>query len=482
MNKACLLLALALSTHPSSADDGDAWVPGQQESVLEALGRTAAQQAAPAHSLVLGEAELRALADAAMGERLALASLRTGLSKSSRLELRRIDLRAPGTATRLMGGPVLAPSKRRFFLAADGDAGLGLVYDPGDGSLRGLLNQHGEQYRIRSTGAAPGGGLALQLTPLARDASERIFRCELDGSRQPASAVATAPPLPSLNGLPKGADPIYQATVAVDTDNEFLANKFGNDTTAAADWIEEMFLFMNVIYERDLQMRLLQGDTILRPSTTADPYSDGNDLGEFSTFWLNDPQLRQIDRAFVILLSGQGVGANSFSGVAWLNQYCVNTPDFPGQNFGSFSFNGVGSASFIDPAFVAGGVGHEIGHNLGSRHTHCERLANGGTNFVDHCYNENFFDDCYAGPTECVADGVGSLMSYCHAPPDGFFAGDAGPPPGSNCTNSDEFDPLIIAKLLELIEANNPECIADFEGMPDPDPDDLIFDDGFEVP
>ncbi|MEM1092747.1 MAG: M12 family metallo-peptidase, partial [Pseudomonadota bacterium] len=159
--------------------------------------------------------------------------------------------------------------------------------------------------------------------------------------------------------------------------------------------------------------------------------------------------------------SGRNISSRSFSGVAYVGAYC---------NSFSYSLNRIGSRS--SPAFIAGGVGHEIGHNLGSSHTHCEALRpNGG--FVDECYSRQR-NGCYEGPTSCPSGVDGSLMSYCHAGASGFDG--SGPAEGTSerCSVSDYFHPLIIGKLDNRIASNNPSCIADFADL------DLLLRDGFE--
>jgi len=166
---------------------------------------------------------------------------------------------------------------------------------------------------------------------------------------------------------------------------------------------------------------------------------------------------------FIALLSGTIICSTSFSGVPWVNAYCS-------QGFG-YSINRLGS-NF--PASIADlFVGHEIGHNLGSSHTHCEALGPGGS-FVDQCY-ANERNGCYTGTTSCPAGGAGTIMSYCHAPPQGFDGAgdDVGPPASPNCNTSEDMHPLIVTKLAGRIQSNFPNCITSFQT-------DLIFADGFQ--
>ena len=75
--------------------------------------------------------------------------------------------------------------------------------------------------------------------------------------------------------------------MAIDTDTEWL-DGFNDDTAEATEWIEDAFVAMNVMYERDVATRLLIGDVFLR--TDSDPYSapDGGSsqqLDEFGEYW-----------------------------------------------------------------------------------------------------------------------------------------------------------------------------------------------------
>jgi hypothetical protein len=292
-----------------------------------------------------------------------------------------------------------------------------------------------------------------------RDENERsVFACENDNhpdimTRQTEQVRSDL--LPSLNAMPNGTAVLFEAAIAIDTDNEFLWEKFSNNENDARDWIEDLFVRLNVIFERDLGLRLLLGTTILRedntpsgnPDFNADPGGFNDGLSQFGNYWSANQQ--GVNRVFAALLTGKDISSNSFSGIAWVDGYCS-------RNYG-YSLNRIGSN--LSASFVAGGIGHEIGHNLGSRHTHCEKLANNGADYVDNCYSEQ--NGCYDGTPLCPVDGAGTIMSYCHLSPDG-------------CNDSDVFHPLIVGKLDNRIIANSPNCISELNE------NDAILSDGFE--
>ncbi|HTQ79000.1 MAG TPA: M12 family metallo-peptidase [Thermoanaerobaculia bacterium] len=201
---------------------------------------------------------------------------------------------------------------------------------------------------------------------------------------------------------------LHSATVAFDTDNEFMLNKFNNNLTNAGNYVATLLATIDVMYERDLHVRLLQGTTFLRVSTTADPYVQGSangaasgaQLSEVSSYW--SANYGTVKRAVTAMLSGKG-SSNVGSGIAWVSGLC--SPSY------GYSFSQV---FLID--YMAGDaliVGHEIGHNFGSPHTHCYSPP------VDNCFNAEA--GCYSGPESCPApinvngvnNVVGTIMSYC---------------------------------------------------------------------
>jgi len=208
-----------------------------------------------------------------------------------------------------------------------------------------------------------------------------------------------------------------------------MSNLFGNNTTNAANWIAKMINAMNLMYERDLLVRLYLGTTILRTNPATDPYTaggsnpttnvpaDGTDLNNFGNYWAAHEG--GVSRAFAVLLSGLGPcsgGGCSASGIAWIDSYCQKA-----SAGGSYAVVQVFSSLSIDPNALgaAGLYDHELGHNFGADHTHCTNVTDGsyatGSNTIDICYNGEGAFGCYAGAsTSCPASGAGTIMSYCN--------------------------------------------------------------------
>ncbi len=377
------------------------------------------------------------------------------------IKLTRYNIMAPGANFQHLGKHGLEKVSVDHLLTFSGTAdGVGLMIDSRTGDVTGLHNHLGISMII-SGNLQTGLDMRVNNKGMALDATSQQCLTSLDN--QPADVLAelkTDLKSHSLVTKTRGAID-YEAVVAVDTDNEWMAGK-GNSVATATAYINSLFVNMNVFFERDTAMRLLIGNVTLR--TSPDPYpSEPNivlALTDFGEYWRvnNDA----IDRDFAVLLSGQSIPSNSFSGIAWINQYCENgtVQNIGGgqtQTAGSYSVNRIGSS--LSTGFTAQFLGHEIGHNLGSPHTHCYSPE------IDTCYNAE--DDCYSGPVVSCPGGVGgkgTIMSYCHF----------GPPSGADCDlNDEEFHPTVISLLDTRIASNSPSCIAPF-GF------DLIFADDFE--
>jgi len=377
--------------------------------------------AVSAAAVPLSDVQLAHLRHLAVGETAVLDSFPVTETGRAAVQLERIEMAAPGarliisdpggTRERALSiGPVFVGRSRdvpgwRAYLRLDPDTGRlgGAAYGPG-----GLLELH----------AVSGpGGFEVSLRepfdslPAGVQATSRCGNADL-----PIDGIAgqmTGRPHGRPAGAADRAALLRLGVLAIDTDKEWLDRRFGDDTAAALDWLVDLLLASNAIFESQLDLRMLQGDTLLRVGT--DPYTETGSgasfahLSEFGQYWSSN--YAGIDRTHAALVSGRASSGWSASGIAWVDSYCQTQ-----SSGGSYSVNQLFWSSGVAVASSARVFAHEIGHNLGSAHTHCYSPP------VDQCYNAE--PGCYSGGVSCPAAGSGSLMSYCHVPgPNGADCG-----------------------------------------------------------
>jgi hypothetical protein len=435
-------------------------------SVLFALLFATASASAAESSAMLGHAQLDRLNSLAIGASLAIDAFPDGAGGESSLRFERIEVYAPGarvTVVDASGEHELPRSPRIELIGADaaGNVRASLSFDPGVENLSGVGTTSAGTFVV--SGVRGADGMTLHAVPVESTYPSGVVPQILGGD----DALPSGRPQPSaleiaLTGQPSGS--LRNAVVAVDTDNEFMSERFSNNTTNATAWIADLFATMNVMYQRDLDVNLQQGSTTLR--TTTDPYTqndtpaDGADLDEFGTYWQN--HYAAIPRSFAMLLSGKASSGNSASGIAWINAYCETQ-----SQGGSYSVTQIFTNPQVNVSLSALVVGHELGHNFGAYHTHCTNVTTGaaptGTNTIDKCWNES---GCYSGAQSCPTSGpvapAGTIMSYCNLHQCG--------PTGQNVA---QFHPTQITVLNAYIALNTPTCLNDVSS-------DIIFRNGFD--
>lgn len=349
-------------------------------------------------------------------------------------------------------GTTEVPRSRWIFFwgvsAADSATRVFLSVDPDRGEIRGFASGPKGTWDFQPYAEA-GKGRSLIAPPAffqtGSKAGEPTWAC---GEDEGPGFLSFPPSVAAGEPEPDAITTLHSMTLAIDTDNEFMANKacsgspaVCNNTTVASNYLASLVAAMSAIYERDLLVRLLQGNTTLRVSTTADPYaqnSNGNasgaELSEFSNYW--GANFGGVGRGLAMMISGKQPTSNSASGIAWINGLCSTSV--------GYSFSKV-----FGPAFAVSNdaklVGHELGHNFGSPHTHCYSPP------IDNCYNGE--GGCYSGGTSCPAsttiNGVtnvrGTIMSYCH-----LLGG---------CSAASVFHPTSVALLAPIIQSRVNVCI-----------------------
>jgi hypothetical protein len=378
--------------------------------------------------LIRFEAELLpALLRARPGERVRIADWPVAPGERRDVAITRHEIYAPGARVLRLdaaGTHELPRSRLVFFWGTEVDdpiSGIYVAVDPVTGTFESLTESPGgAQHQLRPLVAGK-AGLHLLATPEAFLAGQGAppkpsWECGEDQlPPQPRSAAGdtlSPPALAERSGpITANAGAYNLATIAIDTDHEFMSSKFSDDTTAATNYVASLFAQINVMYERDLQVQLKVGDTILRTASVGDPYTQGPspsgaasgaELTEFANYWAAN--YGTTIRTVAAMLSGKSPDPSLAAGIAWVASLCDHSTGY------SFS-----QVFLID--YLAGDaliVGHEIGHNFGSRHTHCYSPP------IDQCYNAEA--GCYSGAPSCpapttingVANVYGTIMSYCH--------------------------------------------------------------------
>jgi hypothetical protein len=328
------------------------------------------------------------------------------------VRLARHEVYAPGARMIRVdaGGETDVPRSRLVFLWGTDEAGgqVMVSVDPESRALRGLSRGTEGFHEFAPDPDDSAGRALLVRSGPPPDAPAASWSC---GQEEDPTTRAVGPGRDPLSREALDLTSLHTATVAFDTDNELMSLKFADDVTAATDYVASLVASINVIYERDLNLRLLQGTTFYRVSSTPDPYNqsgtgnaDSAKLTEFGNYWSANEG--SVTRALAAMLSGKQASSSSASGIAWVSPTPLCSTSL------GYSFTQIFKISYLSGDTMV--VGHEIGHNLTSPHTHCYADP-----APDRCYNG---ESCYTGATNCptpqtingVPNVTGTLMSYCH--------------------------------------------------------------------
>jgi len=179
--------------------------------------------------------------------------------------------------------------------------------------------------------------------------------------------------------------------IYLECDYALFQNKGSSVNTV--NWITSVFNNVAALYANEsINIKISE----VYVWTTADPYPRTSSYEALDKFRKTRPTFNG-DLAHLCALGGQGLG-----GVAWLGTLCV-----PGYNYGysniQSSFNNAPTYSWTIAV-----IAHELGHNLGSEHSHSCAWQNGA---IDGCYTQE--GNCAKGPLP-PPGGAGTIMSYCH--------------------------------------------------------------------
>jgi hypothetical protein len=242
----------------------------------------------------------------------------------------------------------------------------------------------GSPVRVNATGT-----LAMSVVPTTLLTPPEPWAC---GTTDPTSIRKVAP-----RGSGKGAAATQvsyrQISVALEGDTPYYLDH-GSDTTEATGYAEAVIAAVSDIYLRDLGVTMTIGRWKLWATT--DPYTgttSGTLLSQFRSYWRSNNS--SIQRTIAHLFSGE----NEIGGVAYLDGLCSTN-----NGYAVSGLNSIYTYPRSTYAWDTDVTAHEIGHNVGSPHTHS-------------CTWSPAIDSCYTAEGSCFTGSKavkGTIMSYCH--------------------------------------------------------------------
>ena len=253
---------------------------------------------------------------------------------------------------------------------AIGSTGVAAMVDLGDG--RGLFAL--SRIDSQEKGLCSGPSAFVRIAAVA---DPEVARCQcLHAGAPPEGSFAAG-----TGSIPPGGRRIIE--LAVDSDNEYYT--IFPSATALTEYTAALVGEVSAIYRRDCDAGIVMSYLRVQPSAD-DLFNEPDPLNAFRQHWVENGA--DIDRDLFTLFTGRR--NLPYGGVAYLSTAC--NPEY------GYSVNG-----YLIGAFVAGAstspanwdvnvVAHELGHNVGTLHTH-----------------DYGIDTCASGVVQ-----RGTIMSYCH--------------------------------------------------------------------
>lgn len=181
-------------------------------------------------------------------------------------------------------------------------------------------------------------------------------------------------------------------------------------SVATMNYINAFFNNVSIIYRNEGIYTSIASIVI---NTSTDVYhnltSSFNKLNKYGETIKNTYQNSGAELAHLVDVSDSNMG-----GIAWINAMCTNYYYFSSQDYhyGSYAYSDINEThqNFPDYSLTVFMFSHEMGHNLGSKHTQWCGWEGGA---IDDCTAVEG-GSCEPGPTPTNG---GTIMSYCHQVP-----------------------------------------------------------------
>ncbi len=208
------------------------------------------------------------------------------------------------------------------------------------------------------------------------------------------------------------AKPCKQIKIYVEADYLMYQEK-GRSKTRVTQDINGMFNVVGAIYENEgINIKVNK----IFIWTTKDPYNTNNSFAAIRGFGSRIKDNFDGDLGHLLSRS-----PNNLGGVGWIDKLCDSYTAFNEQ--GRVAYSNIGKNYKRLPAYSwsVNVLTHEMGHNLGSYHTHSCRWNGNGTQ-IDDCGNLFAANNgsqpegqrCFDKNNPIIPNNGGTIMSYCH--------------------------------------------------------------------
>jgi hypothetical protein len=389
----CLCAAL---THSAAAGQGDGAVP-QGPRLFSPKPAPAALRLAPGSAFFTVDAAAFDAWNPEPGILYSLPDVPLPEGRSASVRVERFSLLS-GDATLLVDNARRTEAERHILLTGEieGETGSRVYLAVFRGAVFGYA-QHSDGTRAVYAPAAPKSVLCAvtqEMRLLKPGAPPECHAENLPGYREAedraATLIGSAPPM--RKGGASTQSTAIRLNLALDCDYEFYSiNSYS--VSASQAYAISILGAVSDIYRRDAG--IVWYISYLNVWTTVGPYpGPGPDslLTQVRRYWIQNNTM--VSRAVAMLLHGPGTG-----GVAWVDVLCGN-----GYGYNLSGVNGGFTYPYSGYIWDLDVCAHELGHNVGSMHTH-----NCGWNpAVDSCVAAE--GTCYSGTNPVH----GTIMSYCH--------------------------------------------------------------------